>query len=281
MVGAPRSGVRISKGDPFWKMSGSGNDFVFFDARGRAPYDADQSDVIGRVCARSTGVGADGVVFMEDDGSETFKITYLNRDGSLAELCGNASLCSTRLAVHLGIAGPAGFRFRTDAGAISARMAGDDPEIDLKPARGLELEPRIPVSPGESRIGYADTGVPHLVVAVEELDSAPVVARGRELRHDKTLPAGANVNFVAKTGDGRWGMRTYERGVEAETLACGTGAVACALLLRAWGLVDNRVEIISRSGRLLVVSLREVDGRTYPSLRGEGRLVFTGTLGDV
>jgi diaminopimelate epimerase len=274
--------VRISTGDPFWKMSGSGNDFIFFDARGRARSRADQSELIGRLCARSTGVGADGVVFLEDDTREAFKITYLNRDGSLAWLCGNAALCSTRLAVQLGVADGAGFSFRTDAGVVSARMAGDDPEIDLQPARELDLDPPIATSPGELRIGFADTGVPHLVVMVDQIDSVPLVQRGRELRHDKTLPAGANVNFLAKDAEGRWRMRTYERGVEAETLACGTGAVACALLLDAWGLIRNRsAKIVSRSERLLSVSLKVRDARTYPSLRGEGRLVFTGVLGQI
>src|SRR5579871_4805267 len=126
--------MSIPHGRKFWKMSGSGNDFLFFDARSAAPGTLEDPAIIDRVCARATGVGADGIVFIQNDAVEAFRIRYFNRDGSLAELCGNASLCSSRLATELGVAERTGFRFATDAGVISARFVADEPEIDLQPA---------------------------------------------------------------------------------------------------------------------------------------------------
>lgn len=231
--GAP---VSVPRGRKFWKMSGSGNDFVFFDARADAPGVFATAEVIDKLCARATGIGADGVVFIQDDAAESFRIRYFNRDGSLAELCGNASLCSARLATELGVVDRAGFRFATDAGVISARFLAGEPEIDLQPVRGLRLDAGLPLAAGEIRMGFVDTGVPHLVVLVDDAERVDVAARGRKLRFDSSLADGANVNFVSKLdGGGLWRMRTYERGVEAETLACGTGTAATGVLLEFLG----------------------------------------------
>lgn len=272
--------MTIPVGRHFWKMSGSGNDFIFFDVRTEPPGDLERTDTITRLCARATGIGADGVVFLQHDATETFGIRYFNRDGSMAELCGNASLCSTRLAVEIGIAEADGFRFKTDAGVISARMAGAEPEIDLQEVRDLRAVANIVPAPGELRIGYADTGVPHLVVHVEELDHFGVAERGKQLRHDPSVPAGANVNFVSSGENGRWRIRTYERGVERETLACGTGSVASAVLLKAWGLTGWRLELEPNSAKPLVVTLGGHGDSIVPSLRGEARIVFVGELAE-
>jgi len=261
-------------------MSGSGNDFIFFDARLEPAGDLARSDAINTLCARATGVGADGVVFLQHDATEAFGIRYFNRDGSMAELCGNASLCSSRLAVEIGIASPDGFRFRTDAGVISARIAGAEPEIDLQEVGDLKAVANIVPGPGELRIGFADTGVPHLVVHVEQLDQFRVEERGKQLRHDPSLPAGANVNFVSSGENGRWRIRTYERGVERETLACGTGSVASAVLLEAWGLTGRTLELETLSSKRLTVTLGRQGDSILPSLRGEARIVFTGQLAE-
>jgi diaminopimelate epimerase len=262
-------------------MSGSGNDFVFFDARAEAPGDFSDPAVIDRLCARATGVGADGVVFMQDDAVESFRIRYFNRDGSLAELCGNASLCSARLATELGVADRAGFRFATDAGVISARFVTDEPEIDLQPARGLRADAGLALCAGERRIGFVDTGVPHLVVLVDDAEQVDVAMRGRELRFDQSLADGANVNFVSKINDGAWRMRTYERGVEAETLACGTGTAAAGVLLEAWGLNGQEAKVRSSSGRILTATVRHSGSELRPSLKGEARVVFVGELAEL
>jgi diaminopimelate epimerase len=267
-----------ARGRKFWKMSGSGNDFVFLDGRTAGVTELETPEAIGRICSRTAGVGADGVVVIEPHATEQFSIRYFNRDGSRGELCGNASLCSSRLAVQLGFAKPDGFRFSTDVGPISGRVIGSEAEIDLQPPTGIRPDAAISLNAGERRIGFADTGVPHLVVLVDDAESVDLMARGAELRRHASLAAGANVNFVAPIRN-QWRMRTYERGVEAETLACGTGSVASAVLLEVWGLAKSPVELRTTSGMLLTVSTgRATSGR--PSLRGEGRLDFSGQLAE-
>ena len=265
-----------------WKMSGSGNDFVFFRLEGHEDraVEARLRDpaFVKAVCAPHTGVGADGIAIMQPSATQDFKLVYFNRDGSLGELCGNASLCATRLATELAVANPTGLAFETEAGVIRARLTGGSPEIDLQPPTGLKPDAGIGRGSGEMRIGFINTGVPHLVVRTADTARIDLQGRGPELRFHESLTAGANVNWIAPGNDGEWSMRTYERGVEGETLACGTGAVACAVMLRAWGESAEVTRIRTRSGRLVTVTLREIDGQTIPSLAGEGRIVFDGTL---
>jgi len=272
-----------SYGRRFYKLTGSGNDFVFVDAREEPAGVLEQPSVIDALCARGTGVGADGIVFVEPPTlhRQRFSIRYLNRDGSLAELCGNASLCSVRLAAELGIVREGEeFAFGTTAGPARGRLAADGPEIDLQPV--AELTPQAPfmTQAGERRIGFAVVGVPHVVVLCGDVEAIDVVGRGRPIRYDPSLRAGANVNFVAPANDGSWAVRTYERGVEDETLACGTGSVATAALLGEWGEARGVTTTIrTRSGRLLRVRFRETaPGIITPSLSGEGRIVFRGEL---
>ena len=263
-------------------MSGSGNDFVFLDARGDqlAAKRCADPEFITAVCAAHTGVGADGIaVIAEAGGGQDFRLEYFNRDGSLGELCGNASLCATRLSVELGAAKGTGLRFGTTAGVIQARIRDGEPEIDLQPPTDLRAEAGISRQPGEDRMGFVNTGVPHLVIRTGSVETVPLQRRGPELRFHESLRAGANVNWVAPAATGGvWAMRTYERGVEGETLACGTGAVACAVMLRTWGESGDRTTLKTRSGRLLTVTLRDDGGVLRPSLRGEGRIVFEGSL---
>jgi diaminopimelate epimerase len=263
-------------------MTGSGNDFVFFDAREEPAGDLATPRRIAELCARGTGIGADGVVFLEPSDEADFAIRYFNADGSLASLCGNASLCSTRLATELGAADPAGMRFLTGAGILSARMRDGLPEIDLAEVREVRREaPGIPLGDGDQRLGFAIAGVPHLVIACGEVGDADLAGRGPGLRRHPSLPEGANVNWVS-FGPAGWSIRTFERGVEGETLACGTGAVASAVLLAEWGLMDGSgVALRTASGRTLEVSLRRTAGGWLPSLRGEGRLVFRGRLAEM
>lgn len=261
-------------------MSGSGNDFVFFDGRDDPSIESRVRDpgFVRAVCAPHTGVGADGVAIIQPSATEDFRLLYFNRDGSLGELCGNASLCVTRLATELKIADPKGLSFETEAGVIQARLRGGVPEVDLQPPQGLRPEAGIGRTAGELRVGFVNVGVPHLVVRTADTGQIDLESRGRELRFHESLPTGANVNWVAPGESGEWRMRTFERGVEGETLACGTGAVACAVLLKAWGESGDETRIRTRSGRLLLVSLRDSRGATVPSLSGEGRVVFDGVL---
>lgn len=285
------SGRAGSAGRRFVKMSGSGNDFIFFDARRDPAGDLESPARIRELCARGTGVGADGVVFLVPSETADFGIRYYNADGSLASLCGNASLCSTRLAAELGIAASAGMRFETGAGTLSARLRDADrqPEIDLEPVTSLRLAvDAISLRSAERRVGYAVAGVPHLVILCDDVEAVDVAARGPGLRsHPAVGPEGANVNWVSPRAAGSaeqaWAIRTFERGVEGETLACGTGAVASAAVLAAWGQAPaSGTSLVTRSGRTLRVSLKtDESGAVRPSLSGEGRVVFRGELGEL
>jgi diaminopimelate epimerase len=290
-------------GAPFTKMTGSGNDFVVFDGREVSLEAVTQPEVIRAICDRHNGIGADGIVVLSpssphavDSGgregrSSPLLLKYFNRDGTLGELCGNATLCSTALAVRHGLAPADDVRLHTDAGPVRARVVAQEPEIDIAPVfdiRGNHAD-TVPHSAEHQHVGYARVGVPHIVIVLPDqsaLDAVDVGAKGRPLRQPApTQPEGANVNWVAPLSDGRWAYRTYERGVEDETLACGTGAIAAAILLTTWGLAHGPVTLLTRSGRPLTVTLRAGEstaatGRAawLPSLRGEGRVVFRGTL---
>ena len=267
-------------GRQFYKLSGSGNDFVFVDARTEPAGPLEQPEIVGAICARATGVGADGIVFIEParSATERFSIRYLNRDGSLALLCGNASLCSVRVAAELGIVSEGeAFAFGTGAGLAQGRFTETGPEIDLQPIGNLDVRTAFEPHPGETQIGFAMVGVPHIVILCEDVESVDVEGRGRPIRYDPRLSAGANVNFTSRRPDGAWNVRTYERGVEAETLACGTGSVATAALLKRWGKSGDSTTIWTRSGLPLRVRFRETaPGVVTPSLNGEGRIVFRG-----
>ena len=268
-------------GREFLKLSGSGNDFVFVDARAEAPGSLTSPEVVGAICSRGTGIGADGVVFIEPSERADVRMTYLNADGSRADLCGNATLCTARVARELGIVRDGEFLIETDVGPLKARFRGDVPEIDLLPVSGVRLDAGIALEEGEERMGFVLAGVPHLVIPVADLETVDVVGRGRPLRRHPSLSSGANVNFVRRDSDGAFSYRTYERGVEAETLACGTGAVAIAVLLTEWGLTSGPVALRTRSGKELRVRLSgPADSRT-PSLSGEARLVYRGQFGEL
>ena len=268
-------------GLPFFKMSGSGNDFVVVDARENAHEELRTPDVVRRLSARGTGVGADGLVLLAAEPGADFRMIYYNDDGSRASMCGNAALCCTRLATELGGGKPRELRFATDSGVVTGRVVDGRPEIDLAPVSVVRPDAPLKPADSEQRIGYAVAGVPHLTVLVEDLERADVAGRGRALRFAPEVGTeGANANFVAQEGRG-WAMRTYERGVEAETLACGTGAVASAILIQSWGLATGPIDLRTRSGRTLSVKLRREADRWLPTLAGEGRIVFRGELAEL
>ena len=277
-AGSARDLHVIQFGREFFKMSGSGNDFVFVDARREPAGALAKPEIIGAICSRGTGIGADGVCFLEPSDKAAVRLVYINADGSRADLCGNATLCTARLARELGIVqGDGEFAIETDSGVLGARFRGDQPEIDLPSLSEVRPDAGIAPGNGEGRIGFALAGVPHLVIEVNDLEAVDVVGRGRPLRRHASLKAGANVNFVREQPDGSYAYRTYERGVEAETLACGTGAVATAALLSRWGRAQGDVRLRTRSGKTLGVRLSGSD----PSLTGEARLIYRGQLGEL
>jgi diaminopimelate epimerase len=266
----------------FYKMSGSGNDFVFFDmSDGRDP-ELENPVAIRALSARGTGIGADGVVFLKPESDDSIAIRYYNSDGSLGELCGNATLCAARLAHEIGIVSTSEISIKTDAGVVSARMLDGLPEIDLASVTEVELEAAaIPKLDREENLGFSRVGVPHIVIIDRDVESAEILARGSVIRRDKSLRDGANVNFVSRGADDKWLIRTYERGVEGETLACGTGAVAAAILLIEWGKAVSPVVLRTRSGRDLTVTVHREGQVWRPSLRGSADIVFSGNLRDL
>ena len=260
----------------FYKMSGSGNDFVVVDVRARPVPGLTETETIRSMCARGTGIGADGLVLLESERDVDFRMVYYNADGSRASMCGNAALCCTRLATELGSAPSRDLVFETDAGRMRGRIRDGVPEIDLTPVTVVKEKAAIPAEVGEQRIGFALAGVPHLTVLCEAVEQVRLDDRGRSLRfHQSVMPEGANANFVSRAGPS-WTMRTFERGVEGETLACGTGAVASAVLLICWGVAHSPVALRTRSGRTLTVRLTREGQAWLPSLSGEGRIVFEG-----
>jgi diaminopimelate epimerase len=277
-----RKDLRV--GRRFWKMSGSGNDFVVFDSRGAQSDGAwERPDAIQTLCAHGTGVGADGVVFLAEArrAGAAIAMRYYNSDGSRGAFCGNATLCVTRLARELEVSKQGEMiMLETDSGLVPARMGDSGPEIVLPAVSESSLDvPGLSVRSGERRIGFALAGVPHLVVRCDDVASVPVTERGRELRHSEFRSGGANVNFVSER-NGAWSIRTFERGVEGETLACGSGAIASAILLSRWKESEDTTALTTRSGRVLTVRLEREGESWKPTLAGEGRLVFTGELAE-
>lgn len=293
---SPGAQLRALSGTPFTKMTGSGNDFVVFDAREVSRELIEAPEVIRAICNRHNGIGADGVVVLEPSADPgRLLLRYFNSDGTLGELCGNATLCSTTFAATHGLAARDDIVLDTDAGRVHARVISDEPQIDLAPVTEVSLhQAAMQLGLGESHVGFALVGVPHIVIVTDDIEHVEVDARGRSIRQDSTFaPAGTNVNWTMPLDEGRWAYRTYERGVEGETLACGTGAVAAAILLTEWGLAQAPVRLVTRSGREVNVSFRShrsdsepsssgtasVAAHFEPSLRGEGRIVFRGTVG--
>ncbi len=283
--GAGESSNAAAAPVPFYKLTGSGNDFVFFDERAPAARIALAAyrtpAMIEAVCDRRNGVGADGVVFVERVVGREVRIAYYNRDGSRAALCGNATLCTARLAAELGAVGEpsSGFVVVTDAGRLAARVPGvGDPVIEIGPVLDVAVSaPDVALQAGERAVGYALAGVPHLVVLVDDVRTVELTARGAALRAPtRERPNGANVNWVSGAG-ARWRMRTFERGVEGETLACGTGAVAAATVIARWTGERAVITLVTGSGRPVDVVPAEHDGGVA-TLAGEGRLVYAGTL---
>jgi diaminopimelate epimerase len=264
----------------FYKMSGSGNDFVVLDGRWVPHREWPAADII-RICDRRNGAGADGLVLLAPELPAGLRMTYWNADGSRGAMCGNAALCCGRLAVELHMVPAGQFCLLTDVGALMVRSSGGEAvEISLPDFAFPQPFTSVPLAPGEHWMMFAKPGVPHLIIGVDDIEAVDPETRGRALRHHPSLGLeGANVNFVARSGreDDRWLIRTYERGVEAETLACGTGTVAAAITLAARQEAGLPVVFRSRGGPdLRVAGNLSGSSATDVWLGGEGRLIYEG-----
>lgn len=263
----------------FWKMSAAGNDFVIIDHRRPLITSEQMAEFARLVCRRKFGVGADGLFFIENSDQADFKWRFFNADGSEAEMCGNGARCVARFAYMHGIAA-ARMRFSTLAGIIEASVEDSQVTIQLTPPSGLVLDQRVQVGSREYTVHCINTGVPHAVVFVDDLAHTDVRGLGFTLRHHADFgPSGTNVTFAALT-DAGVRIRTYERGVEDETLACGTGAVASALIAALLGRAEAPVTVTTSGGvQLCVLFTPQGDNHfTGVQLKGPAHLVYSGEL---
>ncbi len=264
---------------PIWKMQGSGNDFILIDHRRPVIPDNDRVALVQKLCAPKFGVGADGLILIEPSPRVDFRWRFYNADGSEAEMCGNGGRCAARFAFLQGIA-PQDLAFETLAGIIHAEVRGRRVKLELSPPHSLQLHMQIPVGEELWQGHFINTGVPHVVIPVEQLATVPVAEIGRAIRfHPLFQPAGTNVNFISRLGPQEIAIRTYERGVEAETLACGTGSVAAALISALLQDLPAPVTVRPRSGEMLQVYFqRQQDDFGSVFLEGEAAVVFQGEV---
>jgi diaminopimelate epimerase len=254
---------------PFTKMSGSGNDFILIDHREPFLKEDRLKDFVQKVCRRRVSVGADGLILIERSKKADFKWRFYNADGSEPEMCGNGGRCAARFAHLKGIAGPS-LKFETLAGILSAQVDGKRVKLEMTKPFGVKLDETLLVDGKKEVFSFINTGVPHAVLFKEDLEKVNVVKIGGAIRrHSHFSPAGTNADFVRLEKGSQLSIRTYERGVEDETLACGTGVVAAALITAFKGLVKSPVSVKTRGGEVLTVYF-EIEGREVKGVFFEG-----------
>lgn len=264
----------------FWKMSGSGNDFVLIDNR-RLQINGNASAWAKRLCHRQEGVGADGLLLLQPSRREDFRMVYFNADGSRASMCGNGARCMAYFAHRRNVVGER-FRFETDAYTVSAIVARETIQITMANAKEFHASLAAKVDGKTYKTAWLNTGVPHAIVFVPNAEKVDVEGLGRALRFHRTYgPRGTNVNFVQKLGPHRLRVRTYERGVEGETLACGTGVTAAAIAAAERGLVKAPVQCVTTGGAVLTVGFKlnpkgSVEVAREVTLKGRVRVTFEG-----
>lgn len=271
------------KADPFLKitkLSGSGNDFILVDNRTQKIPDDRMVSLTRALCRRMVSIGADGMIFIEPSPLYDFKWRFFNADGSEAEMCGNGGRCAARFAYRQGLAGSE-MTFETLAGPIQAWVEGSRVKLQLTRPTDLRLDQSLDLADQTRSFDYLNTGVPHALIWVEDIEQADLKGIGPLIRyHDYFRPAGTNVNFVQIKDQEMLLVRTYERGVEGETLACGTGSVAAAAVAFFKNKVRSPVKVRTRGEEILSVYVDGQPGqeinRVY--LEGEVRLIFDGEV---
>jgi diaminopimelate epimerase len=262
----------------FVKMNGAGNDFVVAD--NRSGQFRPEPSMVARICDRRFGVGADGLLLVEPSTTADFFMRYYNADGSEAEMCGNGARCIARFYSERCGSAKNELRFETRAGLIEATVGGERVRLTMSEPRDLRLRQSIQLKGGPREYHFVNTGVPHAVFFTDDANREMVQDSGAEVRYHKDFaPRGTNVDWVQRLGGSAIRVRTYERGVEAETLACGTGVVASAIIANLIHDVPLPIKITVQSGRILEVNfsrsgqlLRDV------TLAGPAEYAFEGTL---
>lgn len=273
--------MRIS----FTKMNGAGNDFIMIDNRGRSVRPG--AEWVRALCDRRRGIGADGVILIEPGDGVDFRMAYYNSDGGEAEMCGNGARCASLFAGGLGLGQHQGERVRLSfvarPGPMEAVVHAGRAAVSMTDAKGFEKAVTLSFPGGSEIVHLINTGVPHAVCVVddwERLTGRDIAIRGRAIRyHEKFVPAGVNADFVWVDENGKVAIRTYERGVEAETLACGTGSIAGAVVLSHLGLAESPVDLLTLGREVLTVSFRQTPGgATDVVLEGPAVVNFEGTV---
>jgi diaminopimelate epimerase len=271
---------------PFMKLSGSGNDFILVDNRRGIVDGKWASALAAKICAHRMSVGGDGLILIERSRRADFRWRLFNADGSEAEFSGNGARCAARFAYLKKIATKR-MTFETLAGMIKAEMVAAEPggksedvKVRFPDPNGLRLNLNVAVNGTTRQAHFLDTGVPHCVYLVDDPDKADIVGIGRPTRyHELFKPAGTNVNFIKVLDPHRIRIRTYERGVEDETLACGTGAIASALLASLIAKVESPVTLVPQSGLELIVHF-DAQSESFANvyLQGNARAVYEGHI---
>lgn len=265
----------------FVKMVASGNDFVVVDQRssrstGRARLQA----LAKRICDRRQGVGSDGLLVIQSSRCAEARMRIINADGSEAEMCGNGARCAALFLVRLAPRRQKkkSLKIQTQAGIIQAEVSGDTVKVRLTNPKEIKEDLSVRIAGRMMRVNFINTGVPHAVVFSEGLDKIDIKSIGRQLRnHKRFMPRGTNADFVeVKSGDSI-AIRTYERGVEDETLACGTGSVAGALIFSLKSGFRGNIRVQTKSGQVLKVYFDRIrDKIRNVWLEGEARIVYKG-----
>jgi len=260
-------------------MSGAGNDFIVIDDRDNAVGN-DARELAKQLCRRRVSVGADGLILVVPSTRADFRMRYFNADGSEADMCGNGGRCVAKFAHVKGIAG-ASMTFESSSGLHGAEVLEDgDVCLKMTDPRAILMDNRLPFAGEERSIHRVNTGVPHAVCEVENLDNFPVVEVGRLIRfYTGYMPEGTNADFIEVKDQSSVALRTYERGVENETLACGTGAVAAAIISAALGKTKPPVAVHTRGGETLTVGFYMSDvGFGNVTLSGNADITYEGAL---
>ena len=270
----------------FMKMSGAGNDFVVLD--NRSSVITDPYSFARHVCDRRKGIGADGLLLLETSDKADFFMRYHNSDGSYGGMCGNGGRCISRYAFIKNIVSRPEIRFEALEHVYDASILHDRVKLKMKDPLDFRIDQVVSLTRQQLRFHFVDSGSPHCVIFIDEnrslaptLEEIDVHSIGREIRnHDYFFPDGTNVNFVQKEGGSSYFVRTYERGVEAETLACGTGSIAVALIASKVKASPSPVTLHVRSGELLTVGFNRASDGLYHdvSLSGSAHVVFSGTI---
>ncbi len=263
---------------PFTKLSGCHNDFVLLDNRdGRIP--GDPTQWARTLCRRRYSIGADGLLVIESDSQVQFSMCYYNADGSMADLCGNGARCAALYAYRKGIV-PQEMKFRSSAGMHWAHVKTDTVQVSMPEPRDIRRDLHLSIDGQDLTGTFVHSGVPHFVSFVQNIADAAVVELGHKIRHHPQFsPEGTNADFARIQSPNRLALRTYERGVEDETLACGTGATAAAIAAHLGHGLTPPVIVDTQGNCILVVDFNFSSGTiTNVSLEGEARIVFEGTF---